>query len=796
MSNRRIFKTDSSLSNPDDYIDLPRDTVDRDSLSIPLVGFNHEGYGEEIATAQLTMLENFAHTAPPPNPIEGQLWWDQENQTLMMRVGDEWFPAGRIPQLFFNDLGDVTLTDPVAEGQYLTFQDGAWRNRRPSLSFRGLSDTPSDFEGSRYLRVNNSATGLRFIRGFISSDVQGVLNIENLPMEEICEWIRDNCVDQPPEITAVSCAALSIANTTGECQGQFRVPGPTWTATSRSNSFTDNIQILDTSTSNNQLRITSSVFDNGSNEAIVRWDSSPDVAGTTELRVQYRITVTDTDTGLSASATTTCVATVNWDCPREDVNIVASSSHQGGSCTVASGQINCTVTGRASVTLDLSLGLTGPFEYRWTVNDGGGPLLIPQAGGAPVNSTTTTVPRVDTQMSGPGGSERNRTLAVTVFDLSRPAGDRLVGSRQLNPARYQFIAGETEPDVPETSRVRVRINGQFTSQRDGFSIRDVNNNLIPVSGVEAEKLTKLTLYVVREDSEWDFSSISGCDDAPVSGGTIPNPSLFTIPPDNWNYVFTVPNNDCVVDLFTARQAQEYRLTTIVPPGFSISPSYPQGILLRAGDSVNFTISQNDPSREFVDVVGCNGNLSGSGPWTYEVEMPPSDCTVTVTDQAAPIPVSPISASWSGDGSVTYLNTSNLPPCGPTPNSRVINTSRETISVTGGSGTYQVTWVDNVNQNGGSPASIVARSPASVPGTNDQEWVYSVTLGPGGECEGNAIRLGGSVTFTITDADPALTGPDFTATLQLFVFVELGAISPGGPGDPGGPGGPPIILDPQ
>jgi hypothetical protein len=50
-------------------------TVDA-STSIYLVGKNYIGYGELIATNFLHLLENFANTSAPPNPIEGQIWYD------------------------------------------------------------------------------------------------------------------------------------------------------------------------------------------------------------------------------------------------------------------------------------------------------------------------------------------------------------------------------------------------------------------------------------------------------------------------------------------------------------------------------------------------------------------------------------------------------------------------------------------------------------------------------------------------------------------------------------------------
>jgi len=58
-------------------------------LSIGLVGRNTVNYGQEIASTQLHMLENFAtiDTSPPISPVIGQLWFDRTAQTIQVRVG-------------------------------------------------------------------------------------------------------------------------------------------------------------------------------------------------------------------------------------------------------------------------------------------------------------------------------------------------------------------------------------------------------------------------------------------------------------------------------------------------------------------------------------------------------------------------------------------------------------------------------------------------------------------------------------------------------------------------------------
>ena len=57
-------------------------TINTTSTSLGLPGRNYAGYGQAIDTNFVQMLENFAANVPPPNPIQGQLWFNTNNNTL------------------------------------------------------------------------------------------------------------------------------------------------------------------------------------------------------------------------------------------------------------------------------------------------------------------------------------------------------------------------------------------------------------------------------------------------------------------------------------------------------------------------------------------------------------------------------------------------------------------------------------------------------------------------------------------------------------------------------------------
>lgn len=57
-------------------------TINTTSTSLGLPGRNYAGYGQSLDTNQVHILENFADSTPPANPLRGQLWFNTNNSTL------------------------------------------------------------------------------------------------------------------------------------------------------------------------------------------------------------------------------------------------------------------------------------------------------------------------------------------------------------------------------------------------------------------------------------------------------------------------------------------------------------------------------------------------------------------------------------------------------------------------------------------------------------------------------------------------------------------------------------------
>lgn len=119
--------------------DLIDGQIDTESTNLTLVGRNYTGYGEFFNENFIRLLENFANSAAPSNPLEGQLWWDTNEQRLKVYDGIVWKASGgpfvqdTRPQMVAGDLWIDNLrnqmyaydgTDTILIGPAFTQQQG------------------------------------------------------------------------------------------------------------------------------------------------------------------------------------------------------------------------------------------------------------------------------------------------------------------------------------------------------------------------------------------------------------------------------------------------------------------------------------------------------------------------------------------------------------------------------------------------------------------------------------------------------------------------------------------------
>lgn len=85
----RLNKTNGDL-----LVDLVDGQIDNTTTDITLVGRNYKGFGEFLNENYIKILENFASTSAPNNPLKGQLWWDTSDERMKVYDGSTFKIAG------------------------------------------------------------------------------------------------------------------------------------------------------------------------------------------------------------------------------------------------------------------------------------------------------------------------------------------------------------------------------------------------------------------------------------------------------------------------------------------------------------------------------------------------------------------------------------------------------------------------------------------------------------------------------------------------------------------------------
>lgn len=95
-------------------------TINTTSTSLGLPGRNYAGYGQSLDTNFVHVLENFADSTPPANPLRGQLWFNTNDNTLRVcpadgeSVASEWLILASTSSTGTTTFGSVTVTGNLA----------------------------------------------------------------------------------------------------------------------------------------------------------------------------------------------------------------------------------------------------------------------------------------------------------------------------------------------------------------------------------------------------------------------------------------------------------------------------------------------------------------------------------------------------------------------------------------------------------------------------------------------------------------------------------------------------------
>lgn len=116
--------------------------IDDRSTAITLIGKNYSGFGEIFNENLIQILENFADSTPPDNPIRGQIWFDSSQSKLKvyngldfvpvssatisssqpstLATGDLWYDNVRQQLFFFDGTAAILLAPSYSSAQSLS----------------------------------------------------------------------------------------------------------------------------------------------------------------------------------------------------------------------------------------------------------------------------------------------------------------------------------------------------------------------------------------------------------------------------------------------------------------------------------------------------------------------------------------------------------------------------------------------------------------------------------------------------------------------------------------------------
>lgn len=114
--------------NGQPLVTVDEGTLNNQSTTLRLIGKNYAGYGDIQNENFVYLSENFCNSAPPPNALSGQIWYDSANRKLKFWDAAHWRTTGG---------AEIGPTPPVG----LTTGDFWWNTDAQQLyAFDGISN--------------------------------------------------------------------------------------------------------------------------------------------------------------------------------------------------------------------------------------------------------------------------------------------------------------------------------------------------------------------------------------------------------------------------------------------------------------------------------------------------------------------------------------------------------------------------------------------------------------------------------------------------------------------------------
>jgi hypothetical protein len=83
------------------------------TTSLTLIGQNKSNFGEKLNENLVFLLENFANSSQPTNPVSGQLWWDTSNKLLKVNTSATSTPTWKVVGSATSSASAPTSPSPI-----------------------------------------------------------------------------------------------------------------------------------------------------------------------------------------------------------------------------------------------------------------------------------------------------------------------------------------------------------------------------------------------------------------------------------------------------------------------------------------------------------------------------------------------------------------------------------------------------------------------------------------------------------------------------------------------------------
>jgi len=143
-------------------------TINTTSTSLGLPGRNYAGYGRNIDTNFVRMLENFANDTPPANPLKGQLWFNTITNTLCICPSDGMTVAANwIVLTSASSAGDTVLGNVRVTGDFVA-------NTAPTGTFGQPNYNPGSTASLNIVNSDTLTTRLATVSSALTANLATV----------------------------------------------------------------------------------------------------------------------------------------------------------------------------------------------------------------------------------------------------------------------------------------------------------------------------------------------------------------------------------------------------------------------------------------------------------------------------------------------------------------------------------------------------------------------------------------------------------------------------------------------